>query len=115
MSTTVEQRDMDKPSGPAVAVVLAAGIGAFVLGLMTTLAAASEGLADFLRFSEDVGPLSGKTIFAGAAFFLAWAVLGYVWRGRDIEWRPVLVATVVLVALGFLGTFPTFFEAFAND
>jgi hypothetical protein len=24
------------------------------------------------------------------------------------------VATVVLVALGFLGTFPTFFEAFAD-
>ena len=114
MSMTAEQGDMDKPSGPGAAVVLAAGVGAFVLGLMTTLAAASSGTSDFLRFSEDVGPLSGKTIFAGAAFFLAWAVFGYVWREREIEWRPVLVATVVLVALGFLGTFPTFFEAFAD-
>lgn len=81
---------------------------------MTTLAAASDGIADFLRFSEDVGPLSGKTIFAGVAFFAAWAVLGFMWREREIEWRPALVATIVLAALGFLGTFPTFFEAFAD-
>ena len=89
-------------------------MGAFVLGLMTTLAAANDGISDFLRFSEDVGPLSGKTIFAGAAFFAAWAVLGFMWREREIEWRPALVATIVLAALGFLGTFPTFFEAFAD-
>ena len=103
-----------KPSGPAAAVVLASGIGTFVLGLFTTLNEASSGLNDFLRFTDDVGPLSGKTIFASAAFFLSWAILGYVWREREIAWRPVLTATIVLLALGFLGTFPTFFEAFAD-
>jgi hypothetical protein len=41
-------------------------------------------------------------------------VLGYIWRGREVAWRPVLIATVVLLGLGFLGTFPTFFEAFAD-
>ncbi|HUF01560.1 MAG TPA: hypothetical protein VMN35_03965 [Gaiellaceae bacterium] len=114
MSMTAEQRELDKPSGPAAAVVVSAGIGAFVLGLMTTLAAASPGVNDFLRFSDEVGPLSGKTIFGSAAFFVAWAVLGVLWRERDVAWRPVLIATVVLIALGFLGTFPTFFEAFAD-
>jgi len=98
----------------AAAVVLAAGVGTFVLGLFTTLNEASSGIHDFLIFSDDVGPLSGKTIIAGAAFFVAWAVLGVLWRGREVAWRPVLTATVVLLALGFLGTFPTFFEAFAD-
>ena len=113
MSITVEQSEA-KPSGPAAAVVLASGIGAFVLGLFATLNEASSGINDFLRFADDVGPLSGKTIIASAAFFVAWAVLGFLWRERDVAWRPVLTATVVLLALGFLGTFPTFFEAFAD-
>jgi len=114
MSITAEQGEVLKPSGPAAAVVLASGIGTFVLGLFTTLNEASTGINDFLRFSDDVGPLSGKTVIASAAFFVAWAVLGFVWREREIAWRPVLTATVVLLALGILGTFPTFFEAFAE-
>jgi fluoride ion exporter CrcB/FEX len=112
MSTTADRGEL-KPSGPAAA-VLAAGIGTFVLGLFTTLNEASTDINDFLRFSDDVGPLSGKTIIAAAAFFVSWAILGYLWREREIAWRPVLTATVVLLALGFLGTFPTFFEAFAD-
>ncbi|MEO8091638.1 MAG: hypothetical protein ABI726_02870 [bacterium] len=33
---------------------------------------------------------------------------------RDVDWKPVITATVVvLVALGVLGTLPTFFQAFA--
>lgn len=114
MSMTAEQGEALKPSGPAAAVVLATGVGAFVLGLFATLNEASSGISDFLRFADDVGPLSGKTIIATAAFFVTWGVLGYMWRGREVAWRPVLIATVVLLALGFLGTFPTFFEAFAE-
>ncbi len=114
MGITAEQGEVQKPNGPAAAVILAAGIGAFVLGLLATLNEASSGISDFLRFADDVGPLSGKTIIASAAFFVAWAVFGFLWRGRDVAWRPVLTATVVLLALGFLGTFPTFFEAFAD-
>lgn len=113
MSMTAEQGEV-KPSGPAAAVILAAGVGTFALGLFTTMNEVSSDISDFLRFSDDVGPLSGKTIISTAAFFVAWAVLGYIWRGREVAWRPVLIATVVLLGLGFLGTFPTFFEAFAD-
>lgn len=113
MSTTADRGEL-KPSGPAAAAVLAAGMGTFVLGLFTTLNEASTDINDFLRFSDDVGPLSGKTIIAAVAFFVSWAILGYLWREREIAWRPALTATVVLLALGFLGTFPTFFEAFAD-
>lgn len=115
MSGDYDEYEYMKPNGPAAAVLLAAGIGAFVLGLLATLSEASSGLSDFLRFTDDVGPLSGKTIFAAGGFFLAWLLLGFLWRGRDIAWRPVLIATIVLLALGFLGTFPTFFEAFADE
>jgi hypothetical protein len=113
MSTTADNETL-KPNGPAAAVLVASGIGTFVLGLLATLNEASTDVNEFLAFTDDVGPLSGKTILATAAFFLSWAILGYLWRARDLAWRPVLIATIVLLALGFLGTFPTFFEAFAD-
>jgi hypothetical protein len=43
--------------------------------LLTTLAEASTRVADALKWSDDVGPLSGKTILAVAAYFVTWAVL----------------------------------------
>lgn len=99
--------------GLAAAALLAAGSGAFVLGLLTTLAEASTGTADFLQFNDRVGPLSGKTIFAAIAYFGALLVFWLFFRGRQLALRPVLVAAAILLALGLLGTFPTFFQAFA--
>jgi len=105
----------ERPLGPAAAVTLATGIGALTLGILTTLAEASTGTADFLQFNDRVGPLSGKTIISTAVFVGAWALLTALWRGKNPPLRPVLMATVVLLALGLLGTFPTFFQAFASD
>jgi hypothetical protein len=111
----VAQAAPERPLGPAAAVVLAAGLGALTLGILTTLAEASTGTADFLQFNDRVGPLSGKTIISSAVFFAAWALLTALWRGKSPPLRPVLIATAILLALGFLGTFPTFFQAFASD
>ena len=110
-----ELQDIDRPTGPVAAAVLATGIGIFALGLLTTLSEASTGVADALAWSDDVGPLSGKTILAVIAFFGSWAVLHLVWRRQNPPLRPILIAAGVLIALGIVGTFPTFFEAFAPD
>jgi hypothetical protein len=99
--------------GVAAAALLAAGLGAFALGLLTTLAEASTGISDFLQFNDRVGPLSGKTILATVAYFGALLVFWLLFRDRQLALRPVLVAAVVLLVLGLLGTFPTFFQAFA--
>jgi len=112
---TSELEEIDRPTGPVAAAVLATGIGAFVLGLLTTLSEASTGVHDFLEFDEDVGPLSGKTIIAVIAYLVSWAVLHGMWRRQNPAVRPILIATVVLIALGVLGTFPTFFQAFASE
>ena len=53
-----------KPFGPVAAVFTAAGIGAVVLGILTTLTEASASIKDALQLNDRVGPLSGKTIFA---------------------------------------------------
>jgi hypothetical protein len=105
----------ERPFGPAAAVLLATGIGAVVLGLLTTLNEASESINSFLRFSDAVGPLSGKTVFGSGAFLVSWAILHGLWREKAPPVRAVVIATAVLLALGLLGTFPPFFEAFASD
>jgi hypothetical protein len=107
--------DRALPFGPAAAVMLAAGLGTFILGLLTTLAEASTGIADGLQWNDRVGPLSGKTIVAASVFFGSWALLTAALRRSDPPWRTVVYATCALVALGLLMTFPTFFQAFAPD
>jgi hypothetical protein len=103
----------EKPNGPVVAVMLAAGVGALVLGILTTLASASESFATSLQYADRVGPLSGKTLWSVFAFLVAWGGLSMFLRGREIPWRTAIWALAILVGLGILGTFPTFFQEFA--
>jgi hypothetical protein len=118
---TTQELDTKK-NGPAAAAFLAAGIGAFVLGLTVTLHEAfppSEGEIPFWDFSTNlgigsgVGPLSGKVIIGTAAYILSFVVIGLAWRGREVNLRKVLIASFILLALGFALTFPPIFDAFA--
>ena len=104
----------DKPEGPIAAAIIAGGIGAAALGLFTTLAEASEGVKDWLQWSDAVGPLSGKVLMAVLVWLVAWAVLHLALRNRPYETRRALVISLVLIGLGVLGTFPLFFQAFGG-
>ncbi len=104
-----------KADGPFAAALLATGIGCFLLGLLTTLAEVSGGFRTLLNFYNPVGPLSGKTTYAVILYVISWAVLHYMWKGRDNMVRFVLRPFVVLTLLGLLGTFPIFFELFAPE
>jgi hypothetical protein len=105
----------DRPFGPVAAAFLAAGIGALVLGILTTLAEASEGVASALEWSKSVGPLMGKTILAVVAFALSWVILHLTLRDKDPAPRTVFTWTAVLVAIGLVLTFPPFFQLFAPE
>lgn len=102
---------LSRPSGPAAAVLLAAGLASFTLGLLSVLTAASASVSDALTLSDRVGELSGLTTVSVVVFFGSWAVLGFVWRHADPPLERVAVAAGVLIALGLLGTFPPFFNA----
>lgn len=104
-----------RPNGPAVAVVIATGIGALVLGIFTLLSEASEGVHEFLEFSERVGALSGTTVFGTAAFLLSWGGLHLALGDREVGWRPVITTLLVLLAVAFVLTFPPFFQLFESD
>jgi hypothetical protein len=100
-------------SGPAAAAILAVGIGTLVLGILTTWSEASTGFADGLQWNDRVGPLSGKTIISAIAYFGSWGVLHLIWRRSNPPLKRIVWITVVLIALGLIGTFPKFFQQFA--
>jgi hypothetical protein len=107
-----------KPNGPVAAVFLAAGIGSFVMGLMVVLAVISADINNFLKFDANfglgsgVGPLSGKATVAILSFLASWGILHLVLRGKEVKFGTFLAIALVLVAGGFLLTFPPVFEIF---
>jgi cytosine/uracil/thiamine/allantoin permease len=104
-----------KPFGPVAAAFLASGIGAVVLGILTTLAEASEGWATRLEFNSRVGALSGKTIVALIAYFVSWALLHVTLKDKRPDVTKVFMWTGILVVIGLILTFPTFFQMFASE
>jgi hypothetical protein len=98
--------------GKALAALVAAGIGCAVLGVLTTLAELSPGLKSVLNVYDPVGPLSGKTTVAVIVWLITWYALARRWHARPPVMTSALVATFVLIGVGFVGTFPLFFELF---
>jgi fluoride ion exporter CrcB/FEX len=111
----LEEHIEDKPEGPISAAIIAGGIGAFALGLLTTLAEANETISGWLELKVSVGPLSGKTTFAVLIWLVAWAVLHVAMKDKGYETRRAFTIAIVLVALGVIATFPTFFQLFAVE
>lgn len=105
----------ERPNGPALAGVVAAAFGTLVLGVLTTFAEVSASFKEAIVLREPVGPLSGKTTYAVAAWAVSWVVLGLAWRRKDVDTRLVVIVSAVLIGLGLLGTFPTFFEQFTAE
>ncbi len=103
----------DKPEGPIAAAVIASGVGVLALGVLTTLSEMSTTIKDLLNFYNPVGPLAGKTVGALVIWLASWALLHMVYRDKGFETRKTLTLALVLIALGVVGTFPIFFQAFA--
>lgn len=97
--------------GASLAAVLAAGIGALALGLFVILHVA--GLYSAPELYGPAGGVSGRTTFAVVVWLLAWALLHRRWAAEvpaSDRLTRVIVATLVLVALGLVATFPPLWE-----
>jgi hypothetical protein len=101
--TTAER---NKPNGPAAAALLAGGIGSAALGLATFVVEASEAVKTSMNWYNPVGPLTGKSSIGIIAFFVAWIILNYVWKGKETNFTRVATISMVLVVIGLILTFP---------
>jgi hypothetical protein len=87
-----------------MAATLAAGVGAFAMGLVVLLAEA--GIFSAPALYRPAGGVSGRTTLAVVAWLIAWAIAYVAWKDRDVSARAVLAVTLVLVGLGLIMTFP---------
>ncbi len=112
---TTQTQPTAVPNGSAAAALLAGGIGAIAIGLMTVLAEVSQGLRTALMFYRPSGPLSGKTTVGVIIWLIAWAILDRRWRRREVDFGRAAMWAFILLSLGLLGTFPPFFLLFAGE
>jgi len=91
-------------NGAALAAFLAAGIGAFAMGVMVILNEA--GLFSAPALYPPAGGVSGRTTFAAVIWLFGWAVLHRRWQGRQLEPGRARVFTLILIGLGVILTFP---------
>lgn len=115
MATQSISQQEDRPNGPVAAALIAGGLGAATIGLMTTLAEASTGIKNALNWYNPVGPLIGKSLVGVIVFFISWLVLHLIFRGKNVNFARATTVALVLLGLGLLGTFPPFFESFAAE
>lgn len=100
----------EKPNGPALAAIVAASFGVFVLGLCTFLAELGAGIMTALNWWSPTGPLVGKTSIAVIAWLVAWAALHAAWGRRELSFPVWWKVALALIAIGFLLTFPPIFH-----
>lgn len=101
--------------GVASAAFVSSGIGCLVIGLMVTGAEMSEGLKNALNWWNPAGPLTGKTGVGVIVWLVSWAVLHSMWKDKDTGFAKAFTITLILIALGFLLTFPPIFTLFAAE
>ncbi|MCX5893780.1 MAG: hypothetical protein NTW80_12585 [Deltaproteobacteria bacterium] len=58
--------------------------------------------------------MGGKTTVAVVVWLIAWGVLGSKWKDQALDFGKMYKVTLVLVALGILGTFPVLFQALGH-
>ncbi|MGH7712281.1 MAG: hypothetical protein ACREOG_13405 [Gemmatimonadaceae bacterium] len=102
--TAVEGQREQVANGAALAAFLAAGTGAFAIGLLVILNEA--GLFAAPALYGPAGGVSGRTTFAVVIWLVAWLVLHARWKGRSIEPSRVHSFTFILILLGVLLSFP---------
>ncbi len=103
-----------RPNGPVAAALLAGGIGAAVLGVITILAESVASVGNALNWWNPAGTLTGVTGVAVIALFVSWIVLYFIFKDKETDFRRVAPVALALLLIGILGTFPPFFDLFVK-
>jgi hypothetical protein len=101
-----------RPNGAAAAAILAASVGVFVIGLLTTLGESIHSIGNWLNWYNPTGSLSGKTTMGVIVWLVVWVGAHYLLRRQEVNLtRPVQIAALLLI-VGLVLMFPLVFQAF---
>src|SRR5690606_10611059 len=91
-------------AGAAMAAYLAAGIGAFALGLIAFLNAI--GLIGAPTLYAPAGGVTGRTALGVVVWLIAWAILHARWKDRDADTGRIHGITIGLIVAGVVLCLP---------
>jgi hypothetical protein len=113
MATTAYDTN-EKVNGPVSAALLAGGIGSAAMGLITLIYEIDDksAFAKSMTWNKGVGGLSGKSTLSIIIFFVAWAILHYLWKDKDTNFARISSIAIALLIVGLLGTFPPVWHLF---
>jgi hypothetical protein len=118
MGTSLDPDDhvelTDRPNGAFVAAMVSSALGCFVVGLSTVLCEVSDGIKGSLTWWGPAGPLTGKTGAGIILWIISWVALHASIGKKNVSFRMPWIATLVLLGLSLLMTFPPVFTAFAS-
>jgi hypothetical protein len=124
ITTQAEARDEQadtplRPSGAAVAAMLAIGIGAMAMAIVVGISDASADFNNGLVHSigkawvpgaQGIGPYSGKFTFFLVGWLLSWGIGHLVLKKRDLDLGKWAVVSFALISLGILLIWPPITE-----
>ncbi len=96
----------DRAFGFTAATLIGGGFGVALFGVITFISERWISTQAGLTLTKSVGPLSGKAIYAAIGWLIGWAILALVLRNRNVSEKATYWITAILVAVGFLLTFP---------
>lgn len=103
-----------KRSGPALAALIAGGIGAMAFGTAVVAAEMSPAMKKLLALDNGLGPISGAAALGTVVFLLAWGVLHRALAHREISIKTIERTTRVMLAIGIVLTFPQVVQQLAR-
>jgi hypothetical protein len=104
IAVSIQPVALREANGSAMAAFLGAGIGAFAMGAIVILNEVGLFVAPTLY--GPAGGVTGRTTLAAIVWLIAWGVLHNRWKNREMAPGRIWTATVALIGLGVLGTFP---------
>jgi hypothetical protein len=101
-------------TGVLVAALLAALIGLLVFAIVNIAADVNSGFRTSITLNSGIGPYSGKQVFLIGSWLLAWPILHFLLRNRDVSLRRWFGVFLVGLLVAVLLVWPPVFEGIAN-
>ncbi len=111
-----------RPTGEAVAALLAAAIGMLTLAFVNQFTAGSPAFNTWVHGigklwmpgAQGIGPYSGKETLSLVAWAVSWAILHPALRTRELTMSRWLIVFLVMVGVATTFIWPPVFEYFAG-
>ena len=121
-SPTTNSVRPERPTGEAVAALLAAGIALLTLAIVNQMSELSQAFTAWVHGvgklwmpgAQGIGPYSGKETLALVAWLVSWAILHPAIRMRELSLSRWLVVFLVMVAVATTFIWPPVYGHFAH-